>query len=383
MQNYIKNLLPVGFQDIMPPNASEEFSIVNRLINHSVKFGYEQIKPTMIEFEKNTASKLKKKQSPHYFLVMDPYSNEMVKIRSDMTVQIARIARMQLSNAPRPLRLSYTGQVLRATGSGLNSERQITQTGVEFIGSKDIKNSIIEIITIALSSFSDLGLKNISIDFNLAGFTESIMLDDKIPQHKYNEIYNLIDNKDISALSKTNYKSTKLIIDLINSAGSSDKSLAALDKMSLPEATQQNIGYLKEINNFIKENFSDISVTIDPIERRGFEYHSDISFSIFSKDNGEELGRGGHYDIGEAVTENAVGFTLNVNEIARIYNSKQTTKRILVDEEISLDILTNLHDEGFVTVKYFSSDFTDIEAQKIAKGLKCKFIFSNGNIVNT
>jgi len=383
MQNNIKNLLPVGFQDIMPPSASEEFSIVNKLINHFVKFGYEQIKPTMIEFEKNDASKLKKKQSPHYFLVMDPYSNEMVKIRSDMTVQIARIARMQLSNVPRPLRLSYTGQVLRATGSGLNAERQITQTGVEFIGSNDLRNSTIEIISIALSSFRELGLQNISIDFNLAGFAEMIMQQDDIPSHKYSEIYNLIDNKDISALSKTEYKSSKLLIDLINSAGSSDKSLDLLEKMELPERIKQNILYLKEINIFIKENFENISVTIDPIERRGFEYHSDISFSIFSKENGEELGRGGHYDIGESVTEGAVGFTLNVNEISRIYNSSYKPKRILVDERTSLDILDSLHNEGFITVKYFSSDFENIDIKKIASELKCKFIFSEGNITST
>lgn len=387
MQNNIKNLLPVGFHDILPPHAGEEFSIINQLINHFVKFGYEQIKPTMIEFDDYGLSKLKKKQSfqsslaHQSFLVMDPHSKEMVKIRSDMTIQIARIARMRLNNVVRPLRLSYSGQALRVTGRGLNAERQITQTGIELIGSGDIKNSVIEVITVALSSFEKLGLQNISIDFNIAGLAESIMNDNEVAKHKRNEIYNLIDSKNISALSKINCQSVKLMIELINSAGSADKCLNILDKITLSKKATENIKSIKEINDFLKENFKNVSITIDPIERMGFEYHSDISFSIFSKENNEELGRGGHYDIGEKISESAIGFTLNINEIARIYKSRQERKKILVPQKTSIDELQNLHKKGYNTVKFFESDINERNIEQIAKDLKCGFIFFEGEII--
>ena len=49
------------------------------------------------------------------FRMMDPVSHRMVGVRADMTPQIARIAATRLAHAPRPLRLSYAGQVLRVT----------------------------------------------------------------------------------------------------------------------------------------------------------------------------------------------------------------------------------------------------------------------------
>ena len=72
--------------------------------------------------------------APHTFRLMDPVSQRMMAVRADMTLQVARIATTRLDNAPRPLRLSYAGQVLRVRGSQLRPERQFGQAGIELIG---------------------------------------------------------------------------------------------------------------------------------------------------------------------------------------------------------------------------------------------------------
>ena len=70
----------------------------------------------------------------HTFRLMDPVSQRMMGLRADMTPQVGRIAASRLKGAPRPLRLSYAGQVLRVKGEQLRPERQIGQVGVELIG---------------------------------------------------------------------------------------------------------------------------------------------------------------------------------------------------------------------------------------------------------
>lgn len=55
-------------------------------------------------------------------------------IRADVTAQIARISTSRLSDAPRPLRLSYAADVLRVNGTQLRPERQFCQVGCEMIG---------------------------------------------------------------------------------------------------------------------------------------------------------------------------------------------------------------------------------------------------------
>ena len=57
----------------------------------------------------------------------------------------------------------------------------------------------------------------------------------------------------------------------------------------------------------------DLKVTVDPVENRGFEYHTGISFTFFAGSaaacgSGGELGRGGRYQAGDpAAPEPATG----------------------------------------------------------------------------
>ena len=55
-------------------------------------------------------------------------------IRSDITVQIARISCGSLVELPRPLKVCYSGEILRVKNNRLNLSRQATQIGSEIIG---------------------------------------------------------------------------------------------------------------------------------------------------------------------------------------------------------------------------------------------------------
>ena len=100
------------------------------------------------------------------FRIMDPLSQKMMALRSDVTAQISRIASTRLSHLARPLRLSYSGDVLRVKGDSFNTERQKTQVGAELIG---LENEFCdaEIILICLKALKSINIENITIDINL------------------------------------------------------------------------------------------------------------------------------------------------------------------------------------------------------------------------
>ena len=99
------------------------------------------------------------------FRVMDPISKKMMAVRSDMTTQISRISSKRLAHYPRPLRLSYSGEVLRVNPSGLKLERQIAQVGAEIIG--DITSDLeTEIIIIGLKILKELYIEDLTLDLN-------------------------------------------------------------------------------------------------------------------------------------------------------------------------------------------------------------------------
>jgi len=94
-------------------------------------------------------------------------------------------------------------------------------------------------------------------------------------------------------------------------------------------------------------------VTVDPVENRGFEYHTGISFTFFSALPGAigELGRGGRYQAGNPLAaEPATGFTLYTDTILRTLPSPAATPRLLLPYGIDRGRGRALREAGWVTV---------------------------------
>ncbi len=100
-----KALLPAGLRDDLPPEAEFEAGVIERLMATFASFGYQRVKPPLIEFEESLLAGPGGGVGPWMFRLMDPVSQRMLGLRADITPQIARIASSRLGNAQRPLRL--------------------------------------------------------------------------------------------------------------------------------------------------------------------------------------------------------------------------------------------------------------------------------------
>jgi ATP phosphoribosyltransferase regulatory subunit len=104
-------LLPAGLHDLLPPDAEREAALVERAMGVFRSHGYERVKPPLVEFEESLLSGVGRAWALQTFRLLDPESQRMMAIRADMTLQVARLSRSRLVKAPRPLRLSYAGEV--------------------------------------------------------------------------------------------------------------------------------------------------------------------------------------------------------------------------------------------------------------------------------
>ena len=122
-------LLPVGLRDVLPPDAAAEAALAEdaarRLRGAGLRAG--QAAPRRVRGR--PAERRRRRPRDQTFRLMDPASHRMMAVRSDLTPQVARIAVSRLSRSPRPLRLSYAGEVLRVRGGELRPERQFGQVG--------------------------------------------------------------------------------------------------------------------------------------------------------------------------------------------------------------------------------------------------------------
>ena len=348
-------LLPTGMHDLLPPEAEIEAAVVAQLMATLTAHGYERVKPPLVEFEETLFSGAGAAMGNSTFRMMDPVSHRMIGVRADMTPQIARIAATRLGGAPRPLRLSYAGQALRVRGSEIRPERQIGQVGAELIGAA-CPAADVEAIVVAGAALAALCVPHLTVDITLPTLVPAIAEAYGIGGEYAAALRAALDHKDAAAVTALAGKAGKLLERLLFAAGPAAATLAAFDRLELPGRARAERARLGTVLDGLAVAAPELKVTVDPVENRGFEYHTGISFTFFaggSAANGPlgELGRGGRYEAGDpAAPEPATGFTLYTDTILQVLPAALAPRRVLLPLGADRARAGALREAGWVTV---------------------------------
>lgn len=377
-----KGLLPAGLEDVLPPLAAHESAVVERLIAAFQGQGYDRVKPPLLEFEEALLAGAGAAVAGQTFRLMDPVSQRMMGLRADMTPQVARIATTRLKKAPRPLRLCYGGQVLQVRGSQLRPERQFAQAGVELIGATDATGDA-EVVLLAIEALTALGVEDLSVDLNLpplvGALAGDLAGDLGLAADQVAELRLALDRKDAAAVADLAGGHAGLFQALLRAAGPVDKAMAALDKLALPASAAREVAHLAEVVALIRKAAPQARLTVDPVEHRGFEYQTGISFILFAKGVRGELGRGGRYEASgpNGERESSTGFTLFMDTVLRALPAPAPARRIFLPLGTPAEEGRRLRAEGWVTLAGLSAA-EDSEAE--AKRLGCGHLLRDGEI---
>jgi ATP phosphoribosyltransferase regulatory subunit len=373
-------LLPAGLYDLLPPEAEIEAAVTATLMGVLSSHGYERVKPPLVEFEDTLFSGAGTAMASDTFRTMDPISHRMVGVRADMTPQVARIAATRLSHRPRPLRLSYAGQVLRVKGSQMRPERQVGQAGAELIGAAGPEADV-EAIAVAGEALAAVGVPRLSVDLTLPTLVPAVAEAYGIEGERLLLLRAALDRKDAAAVAGLAGEAGELLAALVAATGAAAATRAALDRLRLPLRARQERERLGAVLDGLAAAVPDLRVTVDPVENRGFEYHTGISFTFFARiDPGQgplgELGRGGRYEAGEAAApEPATGFTLYTDTILRTLGDRPPRRRILLPPGADPDRARALRAAGWITV---AALLPAADWDAVAARLECAFVLDGG-----
>jgi ATP phosphoribosyltransferase regulatory subunit len=367
-------LLPTGMHDLLPPEAEQEAAIVAQLMQALSAHGYERVKPPLVEFEETLLSGAGAAMANATFRTMDPVSHRMIGVRADMTPQIARIAATRLGGAPRPLRLSYAGQVLRVKGSEIRPERQIGQVGAELIGAAGAAADV-EAIAVAGEALAAIGVPGLSVDITLPTLAPAVAAAYGIAGAQAAALRTALDHKDAAAVAAVAGAAGALLGRLLAAAGPAATALAALDRLDLPARARGERARLGAVLDGLAASSPALKVTVDPVENRGFEYHCGISFTFFAGVGAAqgplgELGRGGRYQAGDpAAPEPATGFTLYTDTILQTLPRALPARRVLLPAGADRRAAQSLREDGWVTVAALEpADDWRAEARRLGCG---------------
>jgi len=381
-ENQATALLPPGTSDVLPPDAAFEAAQLERIIKHFSTFGYERINPPLFEFEETLLSGLGKAISQDTFRLMDPLSQRMLALRSDMTPQLARIATSRLANQPRPLRLSYAGQVIRVRGSHARPERQFAQVGVELIGA-DLPNADAEVISMAVDGLTKLGIKEVSVDLTIPTLVPAYCASLNLNKDTTSLIRDALNKKDVAGIvslsGRLGPEAAKTLSIMLNAVGPANSIMATLSNLQLdhvPDIERESLSAVIEAIRFVAPN---LSLTVDASENRGFEYHSGVSYSFFAKNVRGELGRGGRYQTRapNGSEEPSTGLTLFMDTVIKALPRPEIEPQAFHPVGQKTNDANKFRDQGWRVINGLS-EVKDIEAE--ARRMKCTHLIRGSKI---
>jgi len=307
MNDTDRDLLPEGLEDRLPPSAAAAARVARAVIDVLDVHGYDRVQPPTIEFEKSMASRMAGVQPRRMFRFVDPASLRTLALRSDITVQVGRIAATGLAEAARPLRLCYAGQVVTIKGVGLDPTRERLQIGAELIGSDSVEAAA-EVVAIAIEALQAAGASGISVDFTLPDLVDALAAK-ALPLAAANieAVRRELDAKDAGGLVSAGGEA---YLPLLAAIGPFDTAIEKLAAFDAGGALASRIAALRQIAARVQGT---ARVTLDPSERHGFEYQSWFGFTLYAEGISGALGRGGTYRIlGREAggDEPAIGFSL-------------------------------------------------------------------------
>ncbi len=364
-------LLPSGLRDLLPPEAGQRTHILSSLQTRFELAGYAPVMPPLAEFEDTLLTDKNHTLATQTFRVMDPVSGRMLALRPDMTPQISRIAASRLSNAPLPLRLCYAGTILRSVPQGLSAERQLTQAGIELIGS-DSTQADSEVILVTLEALQTLGFTDVVVDLNAAGLLDTLV---HTPEER-EQALNAIRHKDASVLPDTDTRD--ILAGLMQAAGPLASARNSSATLALPERAQAFMTSLLDIGEALAAQ--GIHVTADPLESSGFEYHNGICFALYDTKSQQEIGRGGRYTLTfDHGPVSATGATLYADRLFSPDAPQTDTQKAYIPYGTPPNEAATLRSKGVVTVMALEPEQDDLTE---AARLGCTHVYANNTLKN-
>lgn len=246
---------------------------------------------------------------------------KLLALRPEMTSLVARTVATRFGNRPRPVRLSYSGEVFRWDEPRGGRQYEFHQIGLEHIGSDRLEADT-EVLVIAIEALRQLGIEHFTITLGHADFFNGIAGRLALDENARRSLREAIDRKDtarLKALLEAHADHDALlrlavlagkrdVIEQARALVSNDQSRAALDDIERVCEIAEALG----IAAYIDIDLGDVG---------GLDYYTGLTFKIYAPGLGTSLGRGGRYDRlleNFGIAEPAVGFSLCLDWLAQL-----------------------------------------------------------------
>ncbi len=289
--------IPLGMRDIIPEEVDKKRELGNRIETVFRKYGYREIVTPSIEFYQTYQMSFSELHDQEMYKFFDSEGN-ILSLRVDMTVPIARVAASKFKDEPMPLRFYYNSNVYKVRQSFGGKRSEVTDFGVELIGLDE--NSDLEVLMCALDSMEAFHTGNYILEIGNSDFFKTAVSLTSLDKTQSAELASLIDNKSMVELKeylsslhlKDSEKSFFLELPLLNGT---EECLDRAEDISFDARLVDVIARLKQLDQQLKAlGYSHFSFDLGKVPH--LDYYTGIIFEGFVEGVGTSVISGGRYD---------------------------------------------------------------------------------------
>ena len=314
-------LLPEHIADVLPAQARQVEDVRRALLEVARAYGYELVIPPLLEHVESLLAGANAALQHRTFTLVDQLSGRTLGLRSDSTLQVARID-AHLLNRAGVVRLCYCGPVLQTLPEGLHASREPLQFGAELYGHAGLEADL-EVQDLVLDCLRRAGVDGVVLDLGDARIVRAALAGVMASQEQLVEVYAALAAKDAASLrglaSSFPVETRRALQDLVALYGDADVLVHARRVLPQRVAIGAALDALEWLARRVRRAHPEVAVGFDLADIGTNGYYSGPRFAAYAPAAPEALARGGRYDeVGAAFGRNraAVGFSLDVKSLA-------------------------------------------------------------------
>jgi len=289
--------IPPGTRDILPEEMRELRRLHRELVDVFESRGYGEVATPAIEYDEVLARGDGRTASSAYRFFDE--RGDLLALRSDMTVPIARLVASRYADAEPPLRFCYLANAFRAVRPQRGQMREFAQAGVELIGAA-APGGTVEIIEVLEAALDAAGLDRAVIGLGDADLYRQLLTELRVEGEGRDAILARLAMHDLVGLEVE-----------LSRAGIGDEQVSTCVALSQlrggrevldqarslgGEAVERATARLGETFEALEERGAADRVQVDLGLLRDLGYYSGAILEVYDPALGHVLGGGGRYD---------------------------------------------------------------------------------------
>jgi ATP phosphoribosyltransferase regulatory subunit len=312
--------IPPGVQCFVGDEARRRRAIESRIVEVFLGWDYEEIIPPLYDYADVFAGPALESKT-YSFVGRD---GSLLALRPDFTSLLAKIAAGRLANRSVPMRLYYSGEVLRYEPPKAGRQSELFQMGLEHLGGPGPVADL-EVLAIAAECLAAVGAGGWVLTLGHVGVFGGLVGECGLDAARVETLRERVEAKDETGVREALAgvpappATVEALRRLTALAGGVDVLDEAERSLAASRAALASLRELRVVAQGLRDAGLGEHVSIDLSEVRGLDYYTGLVFRIYAPGLGFEVGGGGRYDallgrFGRPMP--AVGFMLGLDRVA-------------------------------------------------------------------